>query len=111
MDLESASEPGEPRVPDLYPVITGVQVLSHGLLALTFADGSRGNVDLSHLIRKPEGVFVPFTDPEFFAQVRVDSESGTVVWPNGVDLDPDVLYERAHGLNTLNVESDSDPAA
>ena len=35
-------------------------------------------------------------DPEYFAQVRVGSESGTIVWPNGVDLDPDVLCHEAH---------------
>lgn len=29
-------------------------------------------------------------DPAFFAQVAV--EHGTVVWPNGVDLDPLVLH-------------------
>jgi hypothetical protein len=23
-------------------------------------------------------------------------EAGTLVWPNGVDLDPDMLYETAH---------------
>jgi hypothetical protein len=34
-------------------------------------------------------VFHPLRDPAFFAQARV--EYGTVVWPNGVDLDPDVL--------------------
>ena len=28
----------------------------------------------------------------FFAQVRVDDELGTVVWPNGADLDPLVLH-------------------
>jgi len=31
-------------------------------------------------------------DPEFFAQVRVDDELGTVAWPNGADLDPLVLH-------------------
>ena len=31
-------------------------------------------------------------DPGYFAQVGVDPELGTVVWPNGFDLDPDVLH-------------------
>jgi hypothetical protein len=30
-----------------------------------------------------------------FAKVRVDPESGTVAWPNGVDLAPEPLYEEA----------------
>ncbi len=27
-----------------------------------------------------------------FAQVSVDTVAGTIQWPNGVDLDPDVLH-------------------
>jgi len=30
-------------------------------------------------------------------KVAVDSESGTLVWPNGVDFCPDVLYAEATG--------------
>jgi hypothetical protein len=37
-------------------------------------------------------VFEPFDDPDFFRQARVDPECRTVVWPNGVDLDPVVLH-------------------
>lgn len=35
-------------------------------------------------------MFEPLKDPGFFAQVSIDH--GTVVWPNGVDLDPLVLH-------------------
>ncbi len=27
-----------------------------------------------------------------FAQVQLDDELGTIVWPNGADFDPDVLH-------------------
>jgi Protein of unknown function (DUF2442) len=37
-------------------------------------------------------IFEPPTNSDFFAQVRVDDELGTVVWPNGADLDPLVLH-------------------
>jgi hypothetical protein len=42
-------------------------------------------------------VFGPLHDSEFFKQVRVDPEAGTLVWPNGVDFRPDVLYSLASG--------------
>ncbi|MDQ2760637.1 MAG: DUF2442 domain-containing protein [Actinomycetota bacterium] len=34
----------------------------------------------------------PLRDLEFFRRVRVDPELRTIVWPNGFDLDPDVLH-------------------
>ena len=42
-------------------------------------------------------MFEPLQDPNEVAKVRVDPESGTVSWPNGADLDPDVLYARISG--------------
>ena len=74
--------------------VCDVEVLSHYWLRLTFSDGLIGDVDLSHLEDR-DGVFTPLRDPEFFAQVRVDPEIGTIAWPNGADLAPEVLYERA----------------
>jgi hypothetical protein len=69
-------------------------------LHLRFEDGVEGVVDLApHLTFR--GVFEPLRDPEYFAQVRVDADLGTVVWPNGVDLDPDVLYGRVTGTPIL----------
>ena len=48
------------------------------------------------LIERRDGVFAPLQDPAYFARVSVDADAGTIVWPNGADLDPDVLYEAAH---------------
>jgi hypothetical protein len=62
-------------------------------LSLKFDDGTTGTLDLAALIRF-DGVFAPLRDPAYFAQVRVDPELGTVVWPSGADLCPDVLYAR-----------------
>ncbi len=40
-----------------------------------------------------EGTSAPFLiSGACFAQARVDDELGTVVWPNGADLDPLVLH-------------------
>ncbi|SPF42754.1 conserved hypothetical protein [Candidatus Sulfopaludibacter sp. SbA4] len=69
-------------------------------LHLRFEDGVEGVVDLApHLSFL--GVFEPLRDPAYFARVRVDSDLGTVTWPNGADLDPDVLYARVTGTSVL----------
>ena len=39
-------------------------------------------------------VFERARTPKGFRQVTVDAESPTVIWPGGVDLAPDMLYER-----------------
>ncbi len=65
-------------------------------LTLRFDDGAEGTIDLDHEVPFT-GVFAPLADPAFFAQVRVDPDLGTVVWPNGADLDPVVLYARVTG--------------
>ncbi len=60
-------------------------------LYLRFEDGAEGEVVLSEVIEF-KGVFAPLREPKEVARVRVDPDLGTVVWPNGADLDPDVLY-------------------
>ncbi len=70
--------------------VTSVEVLGHYRLRLGFSDGSSRDVDLTGELHGP--VFEALADPGFFAQVRVDDELGTVVWPNGADLDPLVLH-------------------
>jgi hypothetical protein len=47
------------------------------------------DVDCSLLLRGSLGE--PLRDPEYFKQVRVDDEGGTVVWPIGLDPAPELL--------------------
>lgn len=81
----------------MLPRIIGVRVTGRFQLSLDFTDGSTGSVDLSSWIGDRGGVFAPLQDQTYFARVAVDADAGTIVWPNGVDLDPDMLYEAAHG--------------
>ncbi len=80
----------------MHPRIVAVRVAGPFRVALDFTDGSHGVVDLAPLIARRGGVFGALQDPAFFGQVFVDPDAGTIVWPNGVDLDPDVLYEAAN---------------
>lgn len=59
-------------------------------LRLTFSDGLVRELDFDGVL---EGeVFEPLQDRALFAQVSVDTVAGTIAWPIGVDLDPDVLH-------------------
>jgi hypothetical protein len=73
-----------------FPRIAVVEPLASFRLRLTFTDGLVREVDLAEDLWGP--MAEPLQDPDYFAQVRVDPELGTVVWPNGYDLDPDVLH-------------------
>jgi hypothetical protein len=76
--------------PSSLPRITAVEPLAGFRLRLTFTDGLIREVDLSDDLWGP--MAEPLQDPDYFRQVRVDPELGTIVWPNGYDLDPDVLH-------------------
>ncbi len=83
----------------MQPRIWRVRPLDGFKLELGFSDGMTGVVDARHWIVGHGGVFGPLNDPALFRQVQVDPEAGTVVWPNGADLCPDVLYEAAHTIS------------
>jgi len=71
--------------------IRSVEPLEGFVLQLGFDDGTTREIDVEDELWGP--VFEPLRqDPELFRQVRVDEELGTIVWPNGADMDPDVLH-------------------
>lgn len=63
------------------------------IVFVRFQDGVEGEVDLQPQLYGE--VFEPLKDLEYFRQIRVDSDLHTLVWPNGADLAPEFLYERA----------------
>lgn len=68
-------------------------------LRVEFSDGSVRDVDLSEELAGK--IFEPLRDPEFFSQVAVNPETGTIEWPNGADLAPEFLQEK--GTNAEQV--------
>jgi hypothetical protein len=59
-----------------------------------FEDGTAAEVDLSYLFDYG-GVFEPLRDAGFFAQLKVDDEGATIIWPNEADIAPETLYAHA----------------
>lgn len=79
----------------LHPRVTAVAVVGQFTLRLEFRDGTAGTVDFAPMLASSRGVFEALRDSVAFAAVTVDHEAGTITWPNGADIDPDVLYEMA----------------
>jgi hypothetical protein len=70
--------------------IADVQVLAGYQVRLRLTDNTEKVVDLEPYLRGP--IFEPIRqDRALFAAVCVNRRAGTIVWPNGADIDPDVL--------------------
>ncbi len=89
----------------MFPRVRTVHYIKDYVLELEFTDGIRAQLDFRKKVVGRGGVFAPLEDMGFFRQVRVDPEAGTLVWPNDVDLDPDVLYSEATGARLPTFET------
>lgn len=70
--------------------VRSVRCVEDFRVELGFTDGEVRIVDLTPYLRGQ--VFSRHrAEQAFFRAVRVDPEAGTIVWPDGTDLDPDVL--------------------
>ena len=74
------------------PRVTAVRHLDAHVVELTFDDGTSGPLDLGWSLEPYNGVMAPLRDVEFFRRVHLSEDGGTIGWPNGVELCPDVLY-------------------
>ena len=72
--------------------VINVECIDDYRLCLTFEGGDRREVDIAALVPF-DGIFAPLKDPAYFRQVRVEPDVGTIVWPNGANICPDVLCE------------------
>ena len=71
--------------------VTQFHVVGPYTLAVSFADGTEQVIDFRPVLH---GVlFGPLQDLAQFNAVRLDTEVGTLVWPNGADFDPAILHE------------------
>jgi hypothetical protein len=71
--------------------IIAVECLPPYSLRLRFNDGLSRIIDFEGIL---EGeLYGPLRAPEMFAQVALDPEIHTVVWPCGADFDPATLHD------------------
>lgn len=82
-------------------VITAKYLGGH-TLGVEFADGAKRTADLSGLVRR-RLAYRGIRSPDAFSRVHVDGR--TVVWANGMDINPDVLYGTIHRRGVTVVDA------
>jgi Protein of unknown function (DUF2442) len=81
------------------PFVTHAETAGDYRLRLRFDDGTTGVIDLESRLWGP--MFGALKDPDVFRRVRVDDDAGTVVWPNGADLAPEMLYREVQRTTAI----------
>lgn len=77
--------------------LVSVDVVGDYTLRLVFDDGFERTVDLEPVLWGE--IFAPLRDPSLFAQVTIDPVTRVLTWPNGADMDNEVLR---YGLETAD---------
>jgi hypothetical protein len=81
--------------------VRSVKPLQGFRAAVTFLDDTQREVDFEPYLHGP--VFEPMrNDPAVFRSMTVSG--GVIGWPNGADIDPDVLY---YGLKPAWMEAEA----
>jgi len=71
--------------------VTGFDFVGDWTLRVHFDDGTSKVIDFLPALGGE--LFIPLRDKGFFAQVGLDPEWHTLVWPNGADFDPETLHD------------------
>lgn len=71
--------------------VRSFELLGTHSLRVGFDDGSEQVIDFRPILFGE--IFGPLRDPAVFAQVRLDPDAQTLVWPTGADFDPATLHD------------------
>ena len=73
--------------------LENVSYLGDYRVHVRYRNALEADVDLSDLLTHP--FYAPIKDKACFSKVAVDQECSVLVWPNDIDLAPEILFERA----------------
>ena len=71
--------------------VTRFAIVGPYTLSVAFTDGTEQRIDFRPVLYG--ALFEPLQDPATFNTVTLDSEAGTLTWPNGADFDPATLHD------------------
>ena len=76
---------------EFLPIVIQAEYRGGFKIRVVFNDGVEKTIDFAEWLVGP--IFEPLKDPAYFAGFFIDG--GTIAWPNGADIAPETLYERA----------------
>ena len=76
---------------DILPTVIRAEYRGEYRIHVTFNDGVENTIDFAPWLDGP--IFEPLKDRRYFQRFFLDG--GTVAWPNGADVAPETLYQRA----------------
>jgi len=76
---------------EFLPTVVKAEYRGELKIRLTFNDGVENTIDFSDWLSGP--IFEPLKDHTYFGRFFIDG--GAIAWPNGADIAPETLYERA----------------
>lgn len=71
--------------------ISAFEIVAPYTLRIRFNDNSVRTINFLPMLKGE--LYGPLRNPDFFNQVHLDAESGTLVWPNEADFDPATLHD------------------
>lgn len=71
--------------------ITAFSFADEYVIHFQFDDGTEQVIDFAPILYGP--IFGPLRDSTLFSEAQLDPDFGALVWPNGADIDPMVLYD------------------
>ena len=75
----------------MYLSVNNVKALNDYELELTFENNEIKIFDVKPYL--DTGLFAKLKDENYFKMVKISYD--TIEWPNGIDIDPEVLYEKS----------------
>jgi hypothetical protein len=83
----------------MYLSVNNVKALNDYELELTFENNEIKIFDVKPYL--DTGLFAKLKDENYFKMVKISYD--TIEWPNGIDMDPEVLYEKSKAKNVMMV--------
>jgi hypothetical protein len=71
--------------------VSNFEMIAPYTLRISFNDESEQIINFWPMLRGE--LYGPLRELDFFNQVRLDSEAGTLIWPNEADFDPATLHD------------------